>query len=108
MIRGPLQIEAGGSKVFDATLGLRLIPERVSVNLDIAAPGTSEMTTHFESDITARTSSWNGSVEAPTNTKPFKSLMDELDAVVPAGVELLEDDTISSVSGQTTTGTLAQ
>lgn len=104
MIRGPLQIEAGGSKVFDATLGLRLIPERVSVNLDITAPGRSEITTHFESDITARMSSWNGSVEAPTNTKPLKSLTDELDAVVPAGVELPDDSTISVASGKTSTG----
>ncbi len=105
MIHGPLQIEAGGSKVFDAMIGLRLIPERISLNLDISAPGAPETKTHFESDIIARKSTWNGSVEAPTNTKPLKSLTDELDAVVPPGIELPEniqdsDNTLSGVNVQ--------
>ncbi len=91
ILHGPFIIKSGVSETITVDVGLRVTPERFSLSLDTAIPGTESGSgaiaspkAHFDADIIAKRSNFSGKIEVPSPTKPLKEFVEALDALAPA------------------------
>ncbi|NRH20938.1 hypothetical protein HOO68_02755 [Candidatus Gracilibacteria bacterium] len=90
MIRGPILLKAGEETLFSANFGLEIAPEKFAMMLDVI----SDMTpAHIDLDITAKASSSDKKIVAPSNIKSLQDLIKEIEALTPAVPEFSEVDT---------------
>lgn len=85
IIRGPLVVKSWSDEISHASIGLRLIPERFLLTVDMPMPGATDPSSgqsHAEIDITAKNVKTPVTIATPSPVQSFKTLSDELSAIV--------------------------
>lgn len=70
-------MKSGDTEAFRADAALALTKERFFFSLDIVNPEDPTYKTHGEIDIKAKRTPWNGTIDAPKDTKSLKSLSED-------------------------------
>lgn len=94
MIRGPIVVKSGEDVLLNATLALAIAKQKFAIILDVLS---EEFPVHFDLDITAKSSPSTRTLSAPSSTRTFQELMNEIDALAPVDAfsEMPESDSTS-------------